>query len=156
MHMIPTRTQNDSVWQNFFLPQHFVWLFMSQQIKNFLLPLSIAVIEHTKHIQNTVTTNERSTWGWTFINRCLSKIFNILWPNVLLTEALWRCTQDKLEAVWTKLQKWKYAGHKMRKDSSTIANKALSWNPQGQWSSGRKTKKRLQNNRGGRWNSVKD
>lgn len=108
--MIRTRTQN-YVWPNFFLPQYFVWLFMSQQIKNFLLPLSIAITEHMKHIWNTVTTNDRIKRGWTFINRCLSKTFNIFWPNVLFTEALWRCTQDKLVAEWTKLQKWKCAGH---------------------------------------------
>jgi hypothetical protein len=155
MHMIRTRTQNCSVWPNFFLPQYFVWLFMSQQIKIFLLPMSIAVTEKMKHIQNTVTTKERIIWGWTFINRCLSKTLNISWPNVLFNEALWRCTQDKLVAVWTKLQKWKYTGHKMRKESSAIANKALSWNPHGQWSRERKTKG-LQNNRGERWNSGKD
>jgi hypothetical protein len=109
-----------------------------------------------KHIWNTVTTNRRIIWGWTFTNRCLNKIFYIFWPYVLFTEALWRCTQDKLLAVWTKMQKWKYAGHKMRKDCSAIASKSFSWNPHGQWSKGRKTKKGLQNNRGGRWISGKD
>jgi len=155
MYMIQTRTQNYSVWPNFFLPQYFVWLYMSQQTKN-LLPPSIAVTEQMKHLRNTVTTSERIIRGWTFINRCLSKTFNIFWPNMLFNEALWRCTQDKLVEVWTKLQKWKYAGHKMRKESSAIANKALSWNPHGHWSRGRTTKKGLQNNRGGRWNSGKD
>jgi hypothetical protein len=40
-------------------------------------------------------------------------------------------------ATQIKLWKWKWIGHKLRKDSSTTEKQVLSWNPQGQHRRGR-------------------
>ena len=68
----------------------------------------------------------------TFLVGGFKKIFKIFWPNIFLNGELWRHAQEKQMAVQIILQKWKWIGHMMRKDSTAIEKWTLIWNPQGQ------------------------
>jgi hypothetical protein len=72
----------------------------------------------------------------TFVNRCLQRILNIHWPEVISHE-LWRRTQETEMSTQTKRWKWNWIGHTKRKRNEAIDREALDWNPQGNRRRGR-------------------
>jgi hypothetical protein len=64
-----------------------------------------------------------------YTNRCLRKILKFSWSDVTSDEEMWRCAREKSVAIQVKLQKWKWTGHKLRKNSSAREKMVLSWNP---------------------------
>ena len=73
----------------------------------------------------------------TFINKCLRRILNIRWPEVISNEDLWERTQQCRIEESIKRRKWKWIGHTLRKPESNITRSALEWNPQGSRRRGR-------------------
>ena len=73
----------------------------------------------------------------TFVNRCLQKILNIHWPEVISNEELWRRTAETEISIQIKRQKWNWIGHTLRKGNEAIEREALDWNPQGKQRRGR-------------------
>jgi len=67
----------------------------------------------------------------TFINKCLWKILNIRWPEVISNEELWERTQQSRIEENIKKRKWNWIGHMLRKPENNITCSALEWNPQG-------------------------
>ena len=67
----------------------------------------------------------------TFINKCLRKILNIHWPEVISNEDQWeRTPQCRIEES-IRRRKWKWIGHTLRKPENNIRRSALEWNPLG-------------------------
>ena len=73
----------------------------------------------------------------TFINKCLRKILNIRWPEVISNEELWERTQQIRIEESIMRRKWKWIGHTLRKPENKITRCALEWNPQGSRRRGR-------------------
>ena len=73
----------------------------------------------------------------TFINKCLRKILNIRWPEVISNEDLWERTEQSRIEESIKRKKWKWIGHTLRKPGNNITRSALEWNPQGSRKRGR-------------------
>ena len=73
----------------------------------------------------------------TFINKCLRKILNIHWPEVISNEELWERTQQIRIDESIIRRKWKWIGHALRKPENNITRCALEWNPQGSRRRGR-------------------
>jgi len=67
----------------------------------------------------------------TFINKCLRKILNIRWPEVISNEELWETTQQLRIEKSIMRRKWKWIGHTLRKPENNITRCVLEWNPQG-------------------------
>ena len=67
-----------------------------------------------------------------FINRCLRRILNIHWPQVISNEVLWRRAEETEISKQIKRRKWNWIGHTLRKGHDTIEREVLDWNPQGQ------------------------
>ena len=67
----------------------------------------------------------------TFINKCLRKILNIRWPEVISNEDLWERSQQCRIEESIKRRKWKWSGHTLRKPENNITRSAFEWNPQG-------------------------
>ena len=67
----------------------------------------------------------------TFINKCLRRILNICWPEVISNEDLWEKTQQCRIEESIKRRKWKWIGHTLRKPENNIKRSALERNPQG-------------------------
>lgn len=72
-----------------------------------------------------------------FVNRCLRRILNIHWPEVIPNEELWRKTEETEISIQIKRRKWNWIGHTLRKGQDTIERGVLDWNPQGQRKRGR-------------------
>jgi len=72
-----------------------------------------------------------------FVNRCLRRILNIHWPEVISNEELWRRAEEIEISTQIKIQKWNWIGHTLRKGQDTIEREVMDWNPQGQWKRGR-------------------
>jgi hypothetical protein len=72
-----------------------------------------------------------------FVNRCLRRILNIHWPEVISNEELWRRAEEIEISIKIKRRKWNWIGHTLRKGHDTIEREALDWNPQGQRKRGR-------------------
>jgi hypothetical protein len=68
----------------------------------------------------------------TFVNRCLRKHLRYLGLKLASNEELWMHAQEKPVAVRVELRKWEGTGCTLRKESSAIVKKDLSWNHQGQ------------------------
>ena len=66
-----------------------------------------------------------------FINRCLRRILNIYWPEIISNEELWRNTGQVEVNLEIRERKWRWLGHTLRKPNDAIEKKALEWNPQG-------------------------
>ena len=47
----------------------------------------------------------------TFLNRCLRRILNIHWPDVISNDELWRRTEEIEMPMHIKRRKWKWIGH---------------------------------------------
>jgi hypothetical protein len=75
-----------------------------------------------------------------FINRCLRRIINVQWPDVISNIMLWETTGEKPTELQIKKRKWKGIGHTIRKDENAVERIALDWNPQGTKKRGRPKK----------------
>jgi hypothetical protein len=71
------------------------------------------------------------------INRCLQRILNVRWPDVISNIMLWETTGEKPVELQIKKRKWKWIGHTIRKDENAVERIALDWNPQGTMKRGR-------------------
>lgn len=72
---------------------------------------------------------KRPTWVLqTFVNRRLTKIFQVFWPNVISNEEMWRRTQKKISSSANKPAEMEvnrtYSGEELLRLKQT-----LSWNP---------------------------
>ena len=56
----------------------------------------------------------------TFINKCLRKILNVRWPEVISNEDLWERTQQCRIEERIKRRKWKWIGHTLRKPENNV------------------------------------
>jgi hypothetical protein len=96
-----------------------------------------------------------------FVNRCLRRILNIHWPEVISNEELWRRVEETEISIQIKRRKWNWIGHTLRKGHDTIEREVLDWNPQGQRRRGRpkQTRRRSVHNEalgeGKSWGEVK-
>jgi hypothetical protein len=72
-----------------------------------------------------------------FVNRCLRKILNIHWPEVISNEELWRRTEETEISKLIKRRKWNWIGHTLRKGNGAVEREALDRNPQGKRRRGR-------------------
>jgi hypothetical protein len=72
-----------------------------------------------------------------FVSRCLRRILNIHWPEVISNEELWRRTEDTEMSMQIKRRKWDWIGHIPRKRNEAIERETLDWNPQGKRRRGR-------------------
>jgi len=72
-----------------------------------------------------------------FVNRCLRRILNIHWTEVISNEELWRRAEETEISVQIRRWKWNWIGHTLRKGQDTIEREVMDWNPQGQWKRGR-------------------
>jgi hypothetical protein len=75
-----------------------------------------------------------------FINRCLRRILNVRWPDVISNIMLWETTGETPVEFQIKKRKWKWIGHSIRKDENAVERIALDWNPQGTRKRGRPKK----------------
>ena len=82
----------------------------------------------------TATTTQRLQ---VFVNRCLSRILRIRWPDRITNAELHKiCEFDELRRM-VKRRKWSWIGHTLRRSIEEIARQALDWNPQGNRRRGR-------------------
>ncbi|VDO64417.1 unnamed protein product [Schistosoma margrebowiei] len=72
-----------------------------------------------------------------FINSCLRKILQILWPDTICNNVLWVRTNQIPVDEEIRKKRWKWIGHTLRKTPYCITRQALTWNPQGQRRRGR-------------------
>jgi len=97
----------------------------------------------------------------TFLNRCLRRILNIHWPEMISNEELWRRREETEMSTQIKRRKWNWIGHTLQKGNEAIEREALDWNPQGKRRRGRlrHTWRRSAHSealeRGKSWNEVK-
>jgi hypothetical protein len=56
----------------------------------------------------------------TFVNRCLQRILNIHWLEVISNEELWRRTGETEMSIQIKRWKWNWIGHTLRKGNEAI------------------------------------
>jgi hypothetical protein len=73
----------------------------------------------------------------TFVNRCLRRILNIHWQEVISNEELWRRTEETEMSTQIKRRKWSWIRHTLRIGNEAIEREALDWNPQGKRRRGR-------------------
>ena len=107
--------------------------------RNNSLPISLKVkLFHTNVL--SVLLYGCSTWRvvksltsklQVFVNRCLRTIFRIFWPNRISNYELLSKAKMVPIDVTIRNQKWRWIGHTLRKDTSSICRQALDWNPPG-------------------------
>ena len=73
----------------------------------------------------------------TFVNRCLRRILQIHWPEVISNEELWRRTHETEMSTQIQRRKWNWIGHTLRKGHEAIEREGLDWNLQGKRMRGR-------------------
>ena len=61
----------------------------------------------------------------------LRQILRIKWPETISNEELWRRTQQRPIPEAINERKWRWVGHTLRRDPTSITRQALDWNPQG-------------------------
>ena len=67
-----------------------------------------------------------------FVNTCLRQILRIIWrPGTISNKELWRRTQQRPIPDAIKERKWRWVGHTLRQDPTSITRQALDWNTQG-------------------------
>jgi hypothetical protein len=74
------------------------------------------------------------------INRCLRRIINVRWSEVISNVMLWETTGETPVELQIKKRKRKWIGHTIRKDKNAVERVALDWNPQGTRKRGRPKK----------------
>jgi hypothetical protein len=72
-----------------------------------------------------------------FINKCLTRILRIFWPNRTTNNDLWQETKQLRPTLQIRRRKWTWIGHTLRKDPGSITRQSLKWNPQGKRVRGR-------------------
>ena len=72
-----------------------------------------------------------------FINKCLRQLLHIKWFDKVPNETLWARTKQQPMEVQIRRRKWRWIGHTLRKQPSSITKQALDWNPQGKRKQGR-------------------
>ena len=72
-----------------------------------------------------------------FVNTCLRQILQIRWPETISNKDLWRTTRQVPITETIKKRKWRWIGHTLRKDPTSIVRQSLDWNPQGKRRRGR-------------------
>ena len=72
-----------------------------------------------------------------FQNRCLRRILHIFWPNTISNEELHQRT--KVEPITTQVQRrrWRWIGHVLRQQTTSLSRVALRWTPDGRRKRGR-------------------
>ena len=55
-----------------------------------------------------------------FVNRCLRRILNIHWPEVISNEELWRRAEETEISLQIKRRKWNWIRHTLRKGHDII------------------------------------
>ncbi|XP_078381427.1 uncharacterized protein LOC144664190 [Oculina patagonica] len=65
----------------------------------------------------------------TFQDRCLRRILTIFWPNIISNAGLRRATSTNNISADVKKRRWRWIGHVLRMDPSTIPRVALHWTP---------------------------
>ena len=83
----------------------------------------------------------------TFVNKCLRRLLRINWMDRVKNEEIWRRTQQASVGDEIGQRKWRWIGHTLRKENSSITKRVLDWNPQGARKRGRPR---------GTWRRVKD
>ena len=73
----------------------------------------------------------------TYTNRCLRRILNIRWPNIISNNTLWQRTNQIPIQDEIRKRKWRWIGHTLRKENKEIAKQAFEFNPQGSRRRGR-------------------
>ena len=73
----------------------------------------------------------------TFVNRFLRYILRIWWPNIISNKDLWKTTGEEDINLQIRERKFRWIGHKLRKEDGEIPKVALHWNPQGNRKRGR-------------------
>ena len=74
-----------------------------------------------------------------FVNPCLRQILRIRWPDTVSNEELWRRTQQRPIPEAIKERKWRWVGHTLRRDLTSLTKQALDWNTQEKRRRGRPT-----------------
>ena len=88
-------------------------------------------------------------------------MLRINWKDKVRNEEIWRRTQQAPISNEIGQRRWRWIGHTLRKENTSITKRALEWNPQGARKRGRPrgTWRRLKDadiEKGGRsWNEVK-
>ncbi|VDP44036.1 unnamed protein product [Schistosoma mattheei] len=72
-----------------------------------------------------------------FINSCLRKILNILWPDPISNSLLWERTNQLPTEEEIRIRRWKWIGHILRKSPNCTTRQALTFNPKGKRKSGK-------------------
>nr|XP_006813982.1 PREDICTED: uncharacterized protein LOC102802962 [Saccoglossus kowalevskii] len=73
----------------------------------------------------------------TFQTKCLRRIMKIKWQDqVRNEELLTRTGMEKLSTTVMK-RRWKFIGHTLREEPTSICNTALTWAPEGKRKRGR-------------------
>ena len=76
------------------------------------------------------TTNQITRRLQIFVNKCLRRIMIIKWTDKITNEELWRITHQKSIDNQIKRRIWNWIEHTLRKETGTIEETALDWNPQ--------------------------
>jgi hypothetical protein len=79
----------------------------------------------TWKVNNSITQKLRF-----FINRCLRRILNVRWPEVISNIMLWETTGETPVEPQIKKRRWKWIGHTIRKNENAVERIALDWNRQ--------------------------
>lgn len=66
-----------------------------------------------------------------FINTCLRQILGIRWPERISNQELWQRTGQEPITDTIQSRKWRWIGHTIRREQTSITRQALDWNPQG-------------------------
>ena len=66
-----------------------------------------------------------------FHTKSLRRILRIFWPNKISNEDLLRqCNQESMATILIR-RRWKWIGHVIRRDQTSITKTALHWTPEG-------------------------
>jgi len=82
-------------------------------------------------------TNQITRRLQVFVNRCLRRILNIYWPEIISKGELRQRTKEDSIKNQIRWKKWNWMGHTLRKTGRSIERQALDWNPQGARKRGR-------------------
>ena len=72
-----------------------------------------------------------------FVNRSLRYILRIRWPNIISNKDLWRVSDQEDINLQIRKIKFRWIGHKLRKEDGEISKAALLWKSQGSRKRGR-------------------
>ncbi|KAJ4429500.1 hypothetical protein ANN_21669 [Periplaneta americana] len=68
---------------------------------------------------------------FTGVDRCLRRILQIRWPDIITNSELWKITNQEEITIEIKRRKWNWIGHTIRKEDGAVERMALDWNLQG-------------------------